>query len=55
MFNNSFVFVMSPDPDPDEILVVFDGQRSIIYSRSYGPEVACFLEVQRWMIRIGFQ
>jgi len=46
---------MRTNPHPDEVLSVFDGKGSVSKTNSSRPELANFLEVQRRVLRIGFE
>jgi hypothetical protein len=42
----SFVFVMGSDPNPNEVITVFDSKCSMTHAGSYRPKRADFLEMK---------
>lgn len=46
---------MCPDPNPNELVPVFDGERSMTKPHSRGPKRCNLLEVQRWVRRIALE
>jgi len=49
------IFGVRPDPEPEQAVIVFGGQRTIAAPDTSGPEAANFLEIQRRMIRVALQ
>ena len=45
LLDKSLIFVVRTDPDPDEIRVILDGQRSVMRTSPDRPELANFFEV----------
>ena len=55
MLDEPLVFIMRPDPNPDEIPLVFYGQGSMMRPGPHGPQLADLFEVQRRVCGIFFQ
>ena len=50
-----FVMVMPTNPEPNQAFGPFFSQRAIPQPDADRPEDADFLEVERWMARIGLK
>jgi len=46
---------MWPDPNPNEVGLVLDCERTVMTANSHRPQLANFLEVQRRVCEIFFQ
>lgn len=46
---------MTPDPEPNRAIRALDRKRSMGEPNADREEIPDFLEVQGWMVRIGFQ
>ena len=53
--NETFIFAMIANPEPDKVFAVFDRQCADREIHSRGPNLADLLELQRWMSRIPLQ
>jgi len=51
-FNHSFIFVVSADPNPDEVFTILDRKRPLIHSDSRRPELANFFKMEGGMRRV---
>ena len=48
-FDHTFVFVVSTNPNPNEVFSIVNRKRPVIDSDSDRPEFANFLEMKRWV------
>lgn len=46
---------MRTDPEPDEIIAISDGNGAHIYTDPGRPIFASILEMQRWVLGVGFE
>jgi len=54
LFDETFVFIMRPNPNPDEVIPILQGKRPVMRSGTNGAEFADFLKMQRGMSRVIF-
>ena len=46
---------MRADPEPDNRIVIIQSESTVVCADADRPELAYLLEVQRWVMRIGFE
>ena len=51
----AIVIGVGPDPEPQNAFLRFNAQRPVMDADAHGPESVNFLQVQRRVVRIGFQ
>jgi len=53
LLDDLVVFGVRPDPDPEQVIAVLNGQGTVVETYANGPKLADFLEVERRMPWIG--
>ena len=53
--DQAFVLSMRTNPDPDKTFAVLNGERSVMQTNAGQPQLTNFLQLQRGMVRIGFE
>jgi hypothetical protein len=46
---------VAADPDPDKVLIIFNGEGPVVEPHPNLPKLAYFLEMERGVARIRFQ